>query len=134
MSTADSETERRFLQLSLVLSGLNRLDAATTRARLDVAKAQLGAKLDDLLNKFAAIEDSGDLVAAVRKEIMLDPVLGPSAKLILILWYVGGVQDKDWRFQSADAYYGGLVWEAVGAHPPGLSNAYYGHWKYPPET
>jgi hypothetical protein len=34
---------------------------------------------------------------------------------------------------SADQYYRALVWEAIGAHPPTLSNGYYGHWKYPPE-
>ena len=28
---------------------------------------------------------------------------------------------------------GTLVWDAIGAHPPTLSNGYYGHWKYPPE-
>ena len=39
----------------------------------------------------------------------------------------------DWEMVSADQYYRALVWDAIGAHPPTLSNGYYGHWKYPPE-
>ena len=40
--------------------------------------------------------------------IVPDARWGPSAKLILSLWF-------------------------IGAHPPTLSNGYYGHWKYPAE-
>ncbi len=101
------------------------------------ARAELTTNLDTLLERFAALESNGqDPVAAVRDEIMPDPTLGSAAKVILLLWYIGGIKNVggDWVMQSADQYYRALVWDAIGAHPPTLSNGYFGHWKYPPES
>lgn len=131
----DSESEHLFLRLSTVLTSLVNLESGAAHAHFKVAKTRLGSKLDDVLAAFAKVESSDDLESAVGKQIFSDSILGPSAQLILLLWYNGGVFiDPNWQFDSAGSYYGGLVWRAIGAHPPGLSNAYYGHWKYPAET
>ena len=112
------------------------LDADLADAYFQSARGNLNAKLDALLTHFDDLVTNGrDPVAAVREAILPDKEDGPSAKLILLLWYTGGIQiGKDWDVQSADRYYRALVWEAVGAHPPTLSNGYFGHWKYPPES
>ena len=31
-------------------------------------------------------------------------------------------------------YFDALMWSVIGAHPPGLSDGYYGHWRYPPDV
>jgi hypothetical protein len=119
-----------------VLTGFAQLEPEMVQAHFETTKAQLGTKLDALLTRFAAIEgDAAGIVAAVRKEMALNADFAASAKFVLVLWYTGGVAiGKNWDFSgSASAYYRGLVWRVIGAHPPGLSNAYYGHWKYPPE-
>ena len=126
-----------FLELSRVLTGQRTLDPSLAAAYRKRALEHLGTKLAALLNRFIALKTSGrDLIEAVRTEILLDVDLGPSARLILKLWYTGGIKptpDGDWEMQSAEQYYRALVWDAIGAHPPTLSNGYFGHWKYPAE-
>jgi hypothetical protein len=127
-----------FLWLSTVLTGEQGLDRDLAEAYLKRAQDQ-GWKLDALLNRFDALASSGlDLIEALRTKIFPDPELGPVARQVLMLWYGGGIRTNTpngevWDFGSADQFYRALVWGAIGAHPPTLSNGYYGHWKYPPE-
>jgi hypothetical protein len=96
-----------------------------------------GATLDKLLDRFEERLNAGDDTATIVKdELFPDPTLGPLARTVLLLWYIGGIQNPgsgDWELTAAEHYYRALVWEAIGAHPPTLSNGYFGHWKYPPE-
>lgn len=53
------------------------------------------------------------------------------------LWYAGRLppEGKDEApFPTEAAYFGGLLWRVVGAHPPGLSGGYTGHWRYAPDA
>ena len=126
-----------FLHLSRVLTGKNTLELDLAEAYFERMQTHLGPKLHSLLTRFAELLDQGkDPIEVVAKEIFPNSAEGPSAKLILLLWYTGGVQvppDNDWEMQSADHYYRALVWEAIGAHAPTRSNGYFGHWKYPPQ-
>lgn len=133
---AVSSRHDEFLHLSQVLTA-HRLDAYLVEPYLKRMRDALGSQVDDLLDRFQALVKAGqDPILALRNEILPDKVLGPVAKAVLLLWYTGGIQNTlggDWELQSADQYYRALVWEAIGAHPPTLSNGYFGHWKYPPE-
>jgi hypothetical protein len=136
-AASDASQLASFMRISLVLTGAKTLDADLAEAYFQSARGNLSAKLDALLTHFDDLVTNGrDPGAAVREAILPDNEDGPSAKLILLLWYTGGIQTpgRDWDVQSADRYYRALVWEAVGAHPPTLSNGYFGHWKYPPES
>jgi hypothetical protein len=122
--------------LSAVLTGEKNLAADLAKPYFDRAHAQLGDRLEALLQKFDDLIKAGkDPDSAIREDILPDAEVGPAAKVVLLLWYIGGIQNPagDWEMASADQYYRALVWEAIGAHPPTLSNGYYGHWKYPPE-
>ena len=83
----------------------------------------------------------------LRREIFGDEKLGPIARNIIKLWYVGiwyqlprewseayGAREKDINFMvSASAYTEGLLWPAIGANPPGAKAPGYGSWAYPPQ-
>jgi len=125
-----------FVRLSKTLVGRKKLADDLARAYFDRASAQLKDQLSLLLARFEDLVKSGkDPVSALRENILPNAELGHAAKVVLLLWYTGGIQNAagDWELGSADQYYRALVWDAIGAHPPTLSNGYYGHWKYPPE-
>jgi len=126
-----------FARLSSVLTGKNLPNDDLAKAYFARIRAESAPGLEALLKRFAALETSNkDIERGVREKIMLDPKLGATAKRILLLWYAGGLPDnnRNWAIESAEHYYRALVWDAIAAHPPTLSNGYYGHWKYPPES
>jgi hypothetical protein len=125
-----------FLHLSQALTAENFLPADLVDAYFKRMQDNLGSQFAALLARFEFLIKTGrNPVDIVRDDILPDTNLGPTAKTILLLWYTGGIKNAagDWEMQSSDQYYRALVWEAIGAHPPTLSNAYYGHWKYPAE-
>ena len=125
-----------FLKLSSVLVG-QKLDVHLAEEYFEKVREADAASLDKLLDRFQErVEAGDDPVTVVKAALLPDPKLGPVARTILLLWYIGGIQNPgsgDWEMTSAEHYYRALVWEAIGAHPPTLSNGYFGHWKYPPE-
>ena len=38
------------------------------------------------------------------------------------------------RYGTPEEYFSGLAWKIIGAHPPGLSGGYFGHWRYRPDN
>ncbi|MCA9953005.1 MAG: hypothetical protein KDE48_25325, partial [Anaerolineales bacterium] len=77
-----------------------------------------------------------------RDALLDDPKLGPVAKNLTKMWYLGNWEQMpaNWREQyvtssldatkvvSADAYREGLVWLALDAHPMGAKPMGYGTW------
>src|SRR5689334_10121883 len=116
-----------FAQLSSVLTGQKSVPGDLAQLYFDRVSVDLKDQLGALLCKFDDLVKTGkDPALAVRSDLLPDPELGPSVKVILLLWYIGGIQNVagDWVMGSADQYYRALVWEAIGAHPPTLSNGY----------
>jgi hypothetical protein len=125
-----------FVRLSSVLVGDGGLADDLAAVYFAQARAAMGDELPALLARFAGLlQDGMDPVTAVGQHLLPDPRWGPPSKLILALWFNGGIRNAagDWQVASADGYYRALVWDVIGAHPPTLSNGYFGHWKYPPE-
>jgi len=79
-------------------------------------------------------------------DIFSNEKLGPIARNIIKLWYVGvwytlppewvdrfGALENDGTFTaSSDAYPEGLLWRAIGANPPGARAPGYGSWAHAP--
>ncbi|HEY6887064.1 MAG TPA: hypothetical protein VI300_04765 [Solirubrobacter sp.] len=117
------------------------------------AEAYLGAVIgvvgealvNDLLERHQGL-GAGDLDEALRREIFSDERLGPIARNVVKLWFVGtwyelpaawrerfGALEGDVTFTvSAMAYTEGLLWPAIGANPPGAKGPGYGSWSGPP--
>lgn len=84
--------------------------------------------------------------AQLRLRIMGDEQLGPVARNVIKLWYSGtwyelppawmerfGAATQDVAFVvSPTAYTEGLMWTAIGSHPPGAKGPGYGSWAEPP--
>jgi len=146
---------QRFLDLSAEITAFSIIElqgTGQTQAYFDTVIKVVGVKLlEQLLQAYRSI-DNGDSVDKVLRESMLrreifgDPCLGPIARNIIKLWYVGiwyqlprdwsevyGARENDITFMvSASAYSEGLLWPAVGANPPGAKAPGYASWAEPP--
>jgi hypothetical protein len=105
--------------------------------------------LGDLLAAYQLLQSvpRPDREDRLRREIFGDEKLGPIARNIIKLWYIGiwyelpgawtesfGALPKNVTFMvSASAYTEGLLWTAIGANPSGAKAPGYGSWALPPE-
>ncbi len=143
-----------FVALSSALTGFTPFRLrGTGQAELYMNTVQdiVGAEtMDALLTTWRAGHDAaGDEGAqerALRRDILSDPKLGPVARRILKLWYVGTwyALSSDWQeayggsssdrtfVVSADSYVQGLMWDAIGANPSGARPLGYAMWAVPP--
>lgn len=110
------------------------------------------AVLADLLASHAAARaaakgDPAELHRQIRVGILSDTRLGPVARNLLKLWYVGvwhalpaewhdahgGAQDDTDCVPKAASYTEGLLWPAIGANPSGVKPRGYAMWARPPQ-
>ncbi len=144
-----------FLALSAVLTDfstfrLNGTGVATLY--FDTVVSVVGAETTgQLIQAFRGVErEAGDsaqkLDEGLRSEIFSDDKLGPVARNIIKLWFIGtwyqlpqqwrsrfGTNVRDRTFIPApQAYVEGLLWPAIGAHPPGAKAPGYGTWSEAP--
>jgi hypothetical protein len=143
------ELFQTFLNMSVVLTGFKKYRLlGTGQAELYFEKIEkiVGVKtMSDLLttfNKVAACNDEVKMNDGLRAEILSDPKFGPIARNIILVWYVGtwyqlpndwceayGQSPLDETFvMSPLAYTEGLLWPAVGAHPPGAKAPGWDSW------
>jgi hypothetical protein len=147
----------QFLALSVVLTGFKKVDLLGTGVAPqyydEVVKIVGKTICNELLTKFQKIAkraggNPGRLERAVRKQILQDAQLGPLARNIIKMWYLGNWSQmpEDWRKKqnggnpldanhvvSAQAYQEGLVWRVIGSHPPGAKQPGYATWSQPPK-
>lgn len=88
----------------------------------------------------------GDTDRELELRVMRDAELGPVARRLIVLWYVGAWEqlDADWRSRNGaspldttqiltpETYTEGLVWPAIRAHPQGAKPGGYGSWAAAP--
>lgn len=151
MSTLFSE----FLALSAKLTAFSEFDLmGTGQANLyfDTVTGVAGdSVLAELVEAFgraraAAGADNSAWEAALRREVLSHPKLGPVARNIIKMWFSGtwyqlpaewrlayGARDKDFTFVvSPVSYTEGLLWPTIGANPSGAKAPGYGTWEAPP--
>lgn len=144
-----------FLRLSAVLTDFSEFHLlGTGQAELYYSTAVGSAGkcvISEFLKVFRQVEsdaggDSGKLDKGLRSAILSDEKLGPVARNLIKLWYIGtwyqlpgawherfGLAGDDKTFiPSPSSYVEGLLWTAIGAHPPGAKAPGYGTWTEPP--
>jgi hypothetical protein len=132
-----TEPLERFVALSAALTGFREVDIHGTgqaRAHLDLVLRVAG---DDLTAR---------LLDASAADALADPDLGPLARNLIVLWYLGqwDQMPRHWRDRhgaapadvagvaSAAAFREGLVWPAIGTHPTAAKAPGFGSWATPP--
>lgn len=117
---------------------------------LDTVVSVVGAPLlTELLNAYAPIEDVDPKAREIklRRTIFGDQKLGPIARNIVKLWYLGiwealplawteayGAIENNIGFTASNtSYTEGLLFKAIGANPPGAKALGYGSWALPPQ-
>ena len=146
---------KEFLTLSSTLTGFSEFQVqGTGQAQLyhETVAGVVGEQtMSELLRRFTDVHNQarGDVAvldSRLRAEILSDEKLGPIARNIIKLWYLGtwyqlpqawrerfGVMANDKTFVASPmAYTEGLLWPAIGAHPPGTKAPGYGTWSGPP--
>jgi len=144
-----------FLALSSVLTGFTpfRLQG-TGQAQLYFATLTTvvgEATVGELLRAHAGVAaqagaDAAALEQLMRRDILSHEKLGPIARNLIKLWFVGtwyqlpaewrdafGAPERDGTFvPSPNAYVEGLLWPTIGANPTGAKGPGYGTWAEPP--
>jgi hypothetical protein len=149
------DPRQAFVALSAVITGFTEFDlygSGQTDAHQSVVAEAVGDDvLAELLDAWARVCDEArgersSTEGLLRREIFSDPKLGPVARNIIKLWYVGiwyalppawidafGALEKNHTFvPSPAAYTEGMLWPAIGANPPGVKGPGYASWTGPP--
>ena len=134
-----------FMALSRLLTGVENLDVKLGRQYLDrLNGTSFQPQLREVLNKFHALKKGGTLFQQVKEKIVASEDLRVIVCQIILLWYTSLVQDNldlqhpptapSFSYGTQDEYFSGLAWKIMGAHVPGLSGGYFGHWRYRPDN
>jgi hypothetical protein len=144
----------RFLDFSSEVTGFSVFDLEGTgqaQSFLGAVTGVVGNEIvDELLEAYVGVGEHDGLEerqAGLRRAIFSDEKLGPIARNVIKLWYVGiwtelpaewtdvyGAHENDHTFTvSPAAYTEALLWPAIGANPPGAKGPGYGNWALPPK-
>jgi len=147
---ARDDTLDSFLDLSAALTGFATLRLRGTgqaEAYLATLTEVVGeATVEALLDAWRTMAAQTEVDRALRCRILSDDRLGPVARNIIKMWYVGtwyalpadwreayATTDRDRTFVvSPEAYTEGLLWPAIGANPSGAKPLGYAMWATPP--
>lgn len=152
-----SDRDRRdaFLSFSATVTGFTAFELEGTGqvdAYLETCDTVVGSDtVDELLRAYDRVNGELDLDASagerlMRRDVLSDEKLGPVARNIIKLWYIGswyelppewseafGAREENYAFVvSPAAYTEGLLWPAIGANPAGAKAPGYGSWAAPP--
>ena len=131
----------RFVRVSAELTGYSVFDLyGTGQAGAYCAWVEERApeELGDILGRLSELPPGEEArTHAIRVWVMSDAGLGPVARAIIKLWYLGqweSPQDpSDQTILSPSSYREGLVWRAIHAHPQGYKQQGFGAWAQPPQ-
>jgi Membrane bound FAD containing D-sorbitol dehydrogenase len=129
-----------FLALSRILTGVDSLDPALGSQYLDrLLSSPLEPSARLILKRFHTFKPGAALANQVQKKIVGDNALRPTVCQMVLLWYTSALRDNlnpaiALRYGTEEEYFSGLAWRIMGAHVPGLSGGYFGHWRYRPDN
>ena len=144
-----------FIDLSEDLTAFSKVDLFGTGfadSYYETTKSIVGeGTLFELLQVYSTLalqagKDYETRKQSLRSELMASVKFGPIVRNIIKLWYVSTWYElpQSWRDRfgtpandgtfvvSPWAYAEGLLWDAIGAHPPGAKAPGYATWTAPP--
>ena len=132
-----------FIELSRILTGVSELDGRLGRQYLERLKeSTFQPQVHEILEVFHGLRRGPTLAAQVQAKIVENATLRPAVCQIILLWFTSTMQDPSappsgtpvLKYGTQEEYFSGLAWRIIGAHVPGLSGGYFGHWRYRPEN
>jgi hypothetical protein len=150
-----SELMRRFLAFSAEVTAFGEVDLLGTGQAGSYLATVVRVVGEPVLGELLGVHaravagnptDREARARALARDAFGSERLGPVARNIIKLWYVGvwyalppewhdafGATERDGTFTaSPQAYPEGLLWRAIGANPPGARAPGYGSWAQPP--
>ena len=136
-----------FVDLSVVLTGFSKNKLQPQHDTLQLSEEYYNTLLKEvnptlvaqLSAAFTSLQGDNKQVDPVKfkSDIIDNTVLGPVAKNIIKMWYVGiwyyiTPETEQGYIISDNAYTHGLVWDAMLAHPMGYSEGNFGNWDSAP--
>ncbi len=151
----DRDQLQAFVAFSAAVTGFSEFElqgsGQADEFRSTVAEVAGDDVLAELLEAWARVGDESQGESArvpdlLRRDVFSDLKLGPVARNVIKLWYVGiwyelppewtdefGAREKNTTFMvSASAYTEGMLWPAIDGNPPGAKGPGYGSWTGPP--
>ena len=143
---AEKQQLEWFYKLSAALTGFPAIDLQGTGVGPEYLDALVrGGGTSNVEALLEAVESGGDAAAA---SIWNDDRFGALARNIVLMWYLGSWYPltEEWHRNhpsdvtapvpehvvSTAAYKEGLVWPAMGTHPPSAKPPGFAHWADPP--
>jgi hypothetical protein len=147
-----------FLSFSVILTGYDKAaleSTGMTGPYYDTLLEAVGAAVADemLLLATAIIKKAGKdealLYREIKRQLFTSPRYGAICNSIVQLWYMGTwfALPVQWqtlygevpgitadRMVSTEAYQQGLIWDVIGAHPPGAKQPGFASWSFNPLT
>jgi Membrane bound FAD containing D-sorbitol dehydrogenase len=137
---ADPTMLEEFMALSRVLTGVEDLDRGLGKQYLErLAGSPEQPLIQQILERFRKLKAYESVAELVKKEIVGDAKLRPTVCQMILLWFTSATFESETspiklHYGSQEGYFSGIVWTLMGAHVPGLSGGYFGHWRYAPEN
>ena len=135
-----------FLALSRIFTGVAGLNEELGRQYLDrLISSPYQPIMRQILETFRGIGKDSPLIDQVKRQILGNDEFRPTVCQIILLWYTSAMWDNpstpidptapiNLRYGNQEEYFSGLAWQIIGAHVPGLSGGYFGHWRYRPDN
>lgn len=135
-----------FIALSRILTGVAGLNEELGRQYLDrLTSSPHQPILRRILETFRGFATNSPLIDEVKAQIVGNDEFRSTVCQIVLLWYTAAMWDNpttpmdptapiNLRYGNQDEYFSGLAWQIIGAHVPGLSGGYFGHWRYRPDN
>jgi hypothetical protein len=137
---ADATTLEEFLALSRILTGIENLDRELGKQYLErLAGGPEQPLIQQILERFRKLKAGESVAERVKKEIVGDAKFRPAVCQVILLWFTSATFENETppiklHYGNQEEYFSGIVWALMGAHVPGLSGGYFGHWRYAPEN
>lgn len=137
---ADPTMLEEFLALSRILTGVEDLDRDLGKQYLErLAGSPEQPLIQQILERFRKFKEEESVAKRVKKEIVGDAKLRPAVCQVILLWFTSATFESETppiklHYGNQEEYFSGIVWTLMGAHVPGLSGGYFGHWRYAPEN
>jgi hypothetical protein len=153
--TAEAARLVQFVAISAVLTGYDRAELQATGCTEDYWHQFREVTPEPILAEFLSpgpsleagmASEREEVERVVRRDYLSSSKLGPLARALIQLWYLGQwiPLPQEWRraygasrfdvsrIISTRAYKEGLVWDAIGAHPMGAKQQGFGAWATEP--